>query len=301
MQYAQKGTISLGGRGGRRWEGRTTIFLCACRSSEIRKWNERKFKEELKGNLEKKTQDLRLSCHPGFPNLQLYREYSYLHLYLVPLIASPSVFLNFPLKKLTYNATASTISPAGHTDHATFSMQLTTSDYHRLQHHILTLSKPFTNQFNEYTTLMSYWLALQPRSITWQQPSLLVEGNSDLVDATNMRRAFYKDSHSHFTIHLQMWHQNIMLQVMMIKHFWKQSTCYTDVTPVTLHCFFILYLLLFTTVAFLNYTYAYMVRAEHFILFCIYAMLVKKAFIQVKNLEVTEYKYTTNPKYLTPW
>ena len=59
-----------------------------------------------------------------------------------------------------------------------------------------------------------------------------------------------KDSHSHFTIYLQICHQNIMLQVMITKHFWKQNTCYTDITPVIgvpviPHCFFMLYLLLF--------------------------------------------------------
>jgi len=49
--------------------------------------------------------------------------------------------------------------------------------------------------------------------------------------------------------------------------------------------------------AFLNY--AYMVRAAHFVLLCIYAMPIKKALIQAKNLVVTQPKYTTTPKYLT--
>lgn len=44
-----------------------------------------------------------------------------------------------------------------------------------------------------------------------------------------------------------------------------------------------------------------MVRAENFILFWTYAMLIKKAFILVKNLEVSQYNYTTTPKYLTEW
>jgi len=66
---------------------------------------------------------------------------------------------------------------------------------------------------------MSCRLALQPNSIAWQQPSLLVEGNSNLADGINARKALYKDSHSHLTIHLQIYHQNITLQVMTTKHF----------------------------------------------------------------------------------
>jgi len=36
------------GEAGRQGGSRTTIFPCACRSSEIRKQNERRFKEELR-------------------------------------------------------------------------------------------------------------------------------------------------------------------------------------------------------------------------------------------------------------
>lgn len=80
---------------------------------------------------------------------------------------------------------------------------------------------------------------------------ILFEGNSDLTDATNVRRAPYKDAHRHFTIFLQICHWNIMLQVMLTKHFRKQNTCYTDLTPVIgvpviRHCFLMLCLLLFT-------------------------------------------------------
>lgn len=142
-----------------------------------------------------------------------------------------------------YNDTMNTISLAGHTDHATFPTQLTASDYCWFQHHISTPLKHFTNQFNEYTTLTFYWVALQHNSITQRQPFLLFGGNSDLVDATSVKRALYKDYCNQFTIHLQICHQNIMLYMTAIKYFWKQNRCYTDGTS---HCFFMLYLLLFT-------------------------------------------------------
>lgn len=77
-------------------------------------------------------------------------------------------------------------------------------------------------------------------SIAQHQPTLLVEGISDPGDATRVRRALCKDSYSHFTSHLQIRHQTIMLQVTTAKHFWKQNTCYTDITAgihITSHLF----------------------------------------------------------------
>lgn len=82
-----------------------------------------------------------------FSNLQLYRVHSYLQVHRVPLLASPLVFLTFLLTK-----SHTAILPTGHTDHVTFSKQLKTSDYHKPQHHVLKLSKSFTNQFNKYKT-----------------------------------------------------------------------------------------------------------------------------------------------------
>lgn len=128
-------------------------------------------------------------------------------------------FLTFALKKLAYNATADTIPPTGHTDHATFSKQLTTSDCHQLQHHILTLSKPFTNQFNEYTILMSYWPTPSLTVLLGSSLPYLLKATLTSLMPPTVRRALCKDSHSHFTVHLQICHQIILLPVMTMKHF----------------------------------------------------------------------------------
>lgn len=152
-------------------------------------------------------------------------------------------------------------------------MQLTASDHCWFQHHILTLFKHFTNQFNEYTTLTFYWVALQRNSITQRQPFLLFGGNSDLVDAINVKRALYKDYCNQFTIHLQICHHNIMWYVMATKYFWKQNRCYTSLFLHALPT-------LIYPVAFLNYTYACRVRAEHFFYSTFMLCQSKKGFYQ---------------------
>lgn len=110
----------------------------------------------------------------------------------------------------------------------------------------------FTNQFNKYTPLMPYWLVLQQNFPQYYSASACPTCWRHLWPqrSINVRRALCKDSHSHFTIHLQIC-QTIMLQVTIAKHFWKQITCYIDITAVIVymsHCiyFFTFYLTLFT-------------------------------------------------------
>lgn len=64
-------------------------------------------------------------------------------------------------------------------------------------------------------------------------PCLLKVPLTSVIYQCEKSPLFCKDSHGHFTIHLQICHQTIMLQVKIVKHFWKQIRCYTDITVVT--------------------------------------------------------------------
>lgn len=70
----------------------------------------------------------------------------------------------------------------------------------------------------------------------------LTEGNSDILNTSNIRRALYKSSQSHFIICLQIFHQN-MLWVMLTKH----SIYYADQIS---SCLLMLCLALFTLLSF---------------------------------------------------
>lgn len=97
-------------------------------------------------------------------------------------------------------------------------------------------------QINSVTTLHSYPIGLHSNLTILTRPQLylLAEENSDLLNAPNMRTVLHKHSQSHFTICLQIFHQSMLLQVMLKKkHIWKHNTCYTDEIP---HGFFMLYL-----------------------------------------------------------
>lgn len=64
--------------------------------------------------------------------------------------------------------------------------------------------------------------------LTRPQLYLLAEENSDLLNAPNMRTVLHKHSQSHFTVCLQIFHQSMLLQVMLKK------TTSENTTPVTL-------------------------------------------------------------------
>lgn len=130
-------------------------------------------------------------------------------------------------------------------------------------------------------------------SITQHQPALLVEGTSVRTLATISLSTFKSII-------------RLLCYKWQYQNTFENITCYTDITAVRgiratsdlfLHILSNLIYLLASYIIFMSY----MMRTENFTLFCTYAMLIKKAFILVKNLEVTQYNYITTPKYLTEW